>query len=295
MFYPDFDGIDSTVKVASFLSLKKLHEVENNSILSYAYGLTFKCLSPSNLERQNVKLVLKVFNKFVVNGLLHLGSQHNLEHYKDTSHFISIICKWWDIMNVKTPYKGLHKSNVFMQPLIVDESDEKYKFLNKFLDWLERWDTINCSTGRFTKETFSALKQTTYGMIEICRYCTQELNMSYILPGKMQTDPLEERFGKYRQLAGAQYHISIRQLLECEKKLRLQSSLKPELLIKSEMVPLKFLDCPYYPDDISVQSNCTPKYSKPISNIFIDESDRVKAADLLPVITYLAGYCCHMF
>lgn len=217
MFYPDFDGIDSTVKVASFLSLKKLHEVENNSILTYAYGLTFKCLSPSNLERQNVKLVLKVFNKFVVNSLLHLGSQYNLKHYKDTSHFISILCKWWDIMNVKTPFKGLHKSNVSMQPFVVDESDEKYKFLNKFLDWLERWDTISCSTGRFTKETVSALKQTTYGIIEICRYCTQELNMSYILPGKMQTDPLEERFGKYRQLAGAQYHISIRQLLECEK------------------------------------------------------------------------------
>lgn len=295
MFYPDFDSNETTVKVASFLALKKLHEIDNNSILVHAYGLTFKSLSPSNLERQNVKLVLKIFNKFVVSGLIEVGSHHNIEHYKDTSHFISIICKWWDIMNVKTPYKGLHKGNVFMKPLTVHENDEKYIFLNKFVDWLERWDANNSSTGRFTKETVSALKQTSYGMIEICRYCTQELNMSYILPGKMQTDPLEERFGKYRQVAGAQYHISIRQLLECEKKLRLQSSLKLELLIKSEMVPLQILDCPYFPDERALQNNCTPTYNRSIQNIFVDESDTVKAADLLPVITYLAGYCCHMF
>ncbi|KAH7954522.1 hypothetical protein HPB49_019367 [Dermacentor silvarum] len=39
------------------------------------------------------------------------------------------------------------------------------------------------------------------------------------------TDCLEDRLGKYRQLAGAQYHISIRQIYEVENKVRLQSTL----------------------------------------------------------------------
>ncbi|KAL1462139.1 hypothetical protein MTO96_043207 [Rhipicephalus appendiculatus] len=36
---------------------------------------------------------------------------------------------------------------------------------------------------------------------------------------------MEDRLGKYRQLAGAQYHVSIRQIYEIEIKLRLQSTL----------------------------------------------------------------------
>ncbi|KAH7953102.1 hypothetical protein HPB49_004799 [Dermacentor silvarum] len=47
--------------------------------------------------------------------------------------------------------------------------------------------------------------------------------MSFL--GKIQTDCLEDRFGKYRQLAGAQYDVSIRQIYEVENKLRLQSTL----------------------------------------------------------------------
>lgn len=55
--------------------------------------------------------------------------------------------------------------------------------------------------------------------------------MEFILAGKFQTDSLEARFGKYRQLAGGQYDISITQLYETEMKLRLQSTLP--LILKS--------------------------------------------------------------
>ncbi len=33
----------------------------------------------------------------------------------------------------------------------------------------------------------------------------QSLNFKYFLTGKVQTDMLEDRFGKFRQLAGGQY------------------------------------------------------------------------------------------
>ncbi|KAH7977923.1 hypothetical protein HPB49_003950 [Dermacentor silvarum] len=46
--------------------------------------------------------------------------------------------------------------------------------------------------------------------------------MQYVLLGKFQTDSLEDRFGRYRQLSGANYNVSIRQIDESETKLRLQ-------------------------------------------------------------------------
>ena len=50
--------------------------------------------------------------------------------------------------------------------------------------------------------------------------------------GKIQTDSLEERFGKYRTMAGSQYLISVRQIFEVENKLRLQSILPLQLSSK---------------------------------------------------------------
>lgn len=74
------------------------------------------------------------------------------------------------------------------------------------------------STGKLTKETFTALKHTTQAMLELTSYCINELKLKYVLPGMFQTDNLEDRLGKYHQLAGAQYNISVRQMFECEKK-----------------------------------------------------------------------------
>jgi hypothetical protein len=44
--------------------------------------------------------------------------------------------------------------------------------------------------------------------------CIKELGFNYFLPGKIQTDALEYRFGKYRTMAGSQYLVSLRQLFE---------------------------------------------------------------------------------
>lgn len=160
---------------------------------------------------------MKIFNKFVIEGLLKLGPKHNTTNFEDTANFIEIIRKWWGIFNVKTSVKGIHQRSDIMAPLTADKLDEKYKFLVKFLDWLDAWERMKYSTVSLSRETHAALVQTTYGMLQFVEYCIHELNMKYILTGKIQTDSLEARFGKYRQLAGSQYNISMRQLLECEK------------------------------------------------------------------------------
>ncbi|KAH9375157.1 hypothetical protein HPB48_016817 [Haemaphysalis longicornis] len=91
---------------ASFSSLRELHEAEQSSIAKVAYGLTHKALHPSNLERQNVRLALKVFSGFVSAALRIRGEELRLEVAEGTAQFIDVIVKWWDIVNVKSPHKG---------------------------------------------------------------------------------------------------------------------------------------------------------------------------------------------
>ncbi|KAH8026460.1 hypothetical protein HPB51_020570 [Rhipicephalus microplus] len=101
---------------ASFSSLRELHEAEQSSIAKVAYGLTHKALHPSNLERQNVRLALKVFSGFVSAALRIRGEELRLEVAEGTAQFIDVIVKWWDIVNVKSPHKGQGLRNVWQEP-----------------------------------------------------------------------------------------------------------------------------------------------------------------------------------
>ena len=79
------------------------------------------------------------------------------------------------------------------------------------MKWLDKWSTINAKD-RLTKETFTALHHTTTARLEISEYCLEEPNANYVLLGKYQTDCLEARFGQYRQFAGEQHNVSLRQI-----------------------------------------------------------------------------------
>lgn len=113
MYYIDFDDHTKT-KTASFETVKKLHSLEDEKIVKYAYGVTIKALCPNNIERQNVKLVLQIFNEHVIQGLIHSGE--SLLHFKETADYIKLIYTWWSIMNVKTIFKGDIKEMYFNNP-----------------------------------------------------------------------------------------------------------------------------------------------------------------------------------
>ena len=81
-------------------------------------------------------------------------------------------------MNVKTPVKGWNLQNEYCNPLKLNE--ENYAFLIIFCNWLESWDSIPGKIGKLTKETFTALHRTTYAILELTQYCTEELKMVYI-------------------------------------------------------------------------------------------------------------------
>ena len=65
------------------------------------------------------------------------------------------------------------------------------------LNWFDRWHSKNPSNG-FTNNTFLAAKHTTMGMIELIKYLLTKDEIRFVLPGLIQSDFIEGRFGWYR-------------------------------------------------------------------------------------------------
>ncbi|KAM7300812.1 uncharacterized protein ISCGN_016397 [Ixodes scapularis] len=277
MFFPDINaaGDQPHVLTASFNALVELHERERNELVRLAPTLCLKALKPSSLERQNVKLVLKIFNILTV-AALRSTKAATLQHAKGTAEFINIIVMWWCIVNVKTPNKGRRLRDKLQEPITV-MSCPQIDFLNKVVKWLDYWKSLKHDAGHLTNETHNALRHTSLALVQVSRYCIEELGFKYVLLGKFQSDCLEDRFGRYRQLSGAQYHISIRQIYESEHKLRLQ----------------KVLELPEF-DDISLCAR-TDAVNAAVNQFDVEVTavDVEKKEHMLPAITYVAGYCAH--
>lgn len=273
MYFPDPKSTEAKPKIltASFKTLCELHESEQSELLKMAPTLSLKALNPSNMERQDVKLALRIFNSSTVAAL----HNSNLQHADSTALYINTLLTWWNIVNVKTPRKGQRLSDDLQKP-ITSTSCLQLQHLEKTMQWLDYWESLKHDAGHLTRETHSAFCHTTHALHEITIYCLKELGMQYVLLGKFQTDCLEDRFGRYRQLSGANYHVSIRQIYESETKLRLQKVLE---LPDVDMV----CDIPV----ISASSLLSQ------FDITVNDSDIENKVTRLPAVTYVAGYCAH--
>ena len=56
----------------------------------------------------------------------------------------------------------------------------------------------------------------------LIQHLLETKGLGYILTGNIQPDPLEKRFGRYRQLSGANYFGSEKQFLDAEKSIRVK-------------------------------------------------------------------------
>ena len=84
----------------------------------------------------------------------------------------------------------------------------------------------NGSCPRLSAETFKTFKQTSTAIPGLAEYLLLEVGLEYILAAKIQSVFLEKRFGRYRQLSGANYFGTERQFLEAEKSIRVKSLIK---------------------------------------------------------------------
>ena len=120
---------------------------------------------PHSIERQNVRLALKIFDDSTAKELINMGPKHaQLLNWKGTSTLK------WDMLNIKSYGKGIHlrKSNA---NCFVSINDPRLVWMEKFVSWLHCWNRYNVQhdSGFLSKETYLALTHTVSTFVILIR------------------------------------------------------------------------------------------------------------------------------
>ena len=144
--------------------------------------MTSKSISPDNIARQNVSVMLAVFNDKTAAALLQDG-------------FIATLTKIWNMLNVKsvTTHHHLNDPN---RKAFESLEDTRLPFLVKVADAVK---TMQGGKGRsrscsLTTETRDALYKTLHGIVFMIRKLLSE-DHQFVLTAIFQSDRLENEFG----------------------------------------------------------------------------------------------------
>ena len=226
-----FDGFLKNVYVKSgevdWHLLYNIYEKDEslNGNLRLAFKLSYNALHPGD-NKQSFPLALSIF---------HTSTSAAIRSYyperEDAASFLHLIDTWWVIANSKQRYNCNNKlGNAAVS------GDQKPEFLRAFADWLEEWhenQLSNCEKYTLTTQTKSALIVTLRATASLIEDLLSE-GYKYILTARFQTDPLELRFSKYRQMNGGRFLIGLRELLNSERILATRSLLKEDINVWKE-------------------------------------------------------------
>ena len=116
---------------ASFRDIRMLYNSERDSLAKLAPRLTSKACYPSNLERQNVKSVLKVVHESMI-AALDIQNEQRCPVFKcNTSDFVGILLTLWKMFNVNMPYKHIRLNDPMSKPIAFN--DERFLFLTRIV------------------------------------------------------------------------------------------------------------------------------------------------------------------
>ena len=123
---------------------------------------------------------------------------------------------------------GFEKRDGMCMPLMfsseVEEQPPNLRYLEAARDIFRQWKQSGLAG--LTDQTFLACIQTMSAVPELAQYLHEKFDFCYILTGKFTSDPIESRFGWYRQVNGGNFFMSLKQLLEAEKKIQRLSLLQ---------------------------------------------------------------------
>ena len=124
---------------------------------------------------------------------------------------------------VKSLFKGQHKRLDDANP-IRDLNGSRISWMVSFVSWLDNCKTYSNTnnTACLTNETYTALRHTVNTMVCMLYELLNSHTLDYVMLGKFQTDNLESRFGQYRQLSGCDDLVSVAEVMQSEKKLRIK-------------------------------------------------------------------------
>ena len=199
---------------AGNVTWKLLHDLydqgENlEAYLRKAPKLSYKSLHPGD-NKQSVPLALNIFDRSTAVGITEYFPERT-----DASEFVKLINIWWTISNSKQ-----EKNSNFRLGNAAVLGDQKPEFLREFADWIEEWQQLESSKSKphtLTPQTAHALITTLRCTASLIEDLLQE-GYSYVLTARFQTDPLERRFSRYRQMSGGRFLIGLREL-ECSERI----------------------------------------------------------------------------
>jgi len=225
---------------ANFNHVVELFNMESTMALKKAHRLTPATLNPKSIEKTSVKLAVSVFCESTRDALQFYADNEGKLSWASTADFLTLILKLWNVLNVKTRTKGKHKRDYTMDP-VRSSLDWKLEFLREFAAFLLQWE----QSGKpgLSKETSLALRHTCLALADCASFLLDRLGFQYVLLGHIQSDAIESRFGWLRQLSGANYYISMRQVIESDKKIRALSLLKFSHFSLAEIDDMTQPDC----------------------------------------------------
>ena len=201
--------------------------------------------------------------------------------------FIDIILKLWNMLNVKSVRKGWNERLEDAFPFY-NITDKRLEWMSEFALWIKRGKEYNNKNeeGFLTKDTYLSLSHTVTILIHLIHYLLKDCDVSYVPLGKFQTDNYKSRFGNYRQLSGSNYLVSVKEVLQSEKKLKVKSMLNFFSSTKGTITIRDYLI--NFSDEKKQWCDNNFVDSFPYSNI----SKQNKMDDLAPLLL-VSGYVAH--
>ena len=188
-----------------------------------AFKLNHRIIKPGPIERQSVVLTHSLFHESTIEALNFYGKEGHPEYF-ETASFLTIICNWWKTVNVKSKFLSKRKRDPYLEIVQEDNLEEKTSFLRSFVDWLQAWEEISDERKLcFSSQTFFAAKLTSESLAAVSEHLILQQKQEYVLLGKFQSDRLEGRFGRLRQMCGGNLFNSVHQFLESERTLKVKN------------------------------------------------------------------------
>ena len=128
------------------------------------------------------------------------------------------------------------------------------------------------------------LRHTLKVLKDVANYLLENLNFDFVLYDKFQTDHLESQFGQYRQMCGGNRLVSVQEIEESKRKLKINSLLRlhsPSFTILVKKYLLEFSDSVESTTLLKGDQNFIEEF--PYNQVAFDETQ-------LPVLLYVAGY-----
>ena len=129
---------------------------------------------PSRLERQNVKLALKILHESTYCSQTTFKIEKGIIENNQTVEFLNLISNIWDVFNVIWVGKNIRFNNCYSAPLY--PNDSRLSFIQHVVAWLNCWNTLPGKIGKLTHKTFTSFEHTCMALHLLVNRLTPECN-----------------------------------------------------------------------------------------------------------------------